>query len=269
FLNGNAFDDTISLDGMYGAGWSYGSVDFSFGSPLYTLGNRQLAAGFTFHYIKGLYFADVTEIRGGATTTLTGFSGDGAVIARTAEGGAGYALDLGVALQVNRDYTIGLTLKNVASSITWDQNPEEHGFIFSFDSAYIDNGARDSVIVTDDYSTPTASFSSGLPATMRLGVANTTGRFVWALDWEQGFKRAPGVSSKPQFSIGGEYSLLSFLPLRAGYGAGGRYGSHLAFGSGLRLPFLYLDVAVLTAGGATSAYDSKGARFAATAGFNF
>ncbi|MFQ5608078.1 MAG: hypothetical protein ACE5GA_09035 [Candidatus Zixiibacteriota bacterium] len=269
FLNGNALNDTVSLDGMYGSGWSYGSADISFGTPLYTMANRQLTAGFTFRYLKGLYFADVTEITGQAATLITGFQGDGVIRTRTAEGGSGYALDLGMALQVNRDYTVGIKFENFLSSTNWNQNPEEHGFIFNFDSVNIDNSSNDSVFVTSDYSRPTASFSEGLPSNVRIGIANTTGKLLWAFDWEQGFKRAPGISAKPQFSLGAEYSLLSFLPVRAGVGAGGRYGSQITFGSGLRLPFMYLDVAMLTAGGGLDANNSKGARFAASAGVNF
>lgn len=269
FFYGNQLNDTISLEGMYGAAWSYASVDFTFGAPVYTMANRQLAAGFTFHYLKGLHIADVTRINGSASTLATGFEGSGELVARTAEGGAGYALDLGAALQLNRDYTVGISLKNFISSINWDQNAEENGFRFAFDSVNVQNSSSDSVVVTDEYTNALSGFKSSLPTTMRLGIANTTGKLLWAFDWEQGFKHAPGVSSKPQFSLGAEYSLINFLPLRAGYSLGGRFGSHFSLGSGLSFPFFYLDAAFLTSGGGTSAYGSKGARFAFSTGLKF
>ncbi len=266
-LYGNSFGDTISLNGMYGSGWSYGSADFSFGTPIYTHGNRQLAVGLTAHYIKGLYFADVTKIDATAATLSTGFTGDGEISARTAEGGSGYAVDLGVALDLSKSYTVGLNFKNFASSINWDKNPQEQGYTFSFDSLNINNSS-DSAVISSDFSRPIASFKSGLPSTIRAGIAKTSGKFIWALDWEQGFKRAPGASSKPQISLGAEYSLVGFLPLRAGYSFGGRHGSQLAVGTGIRIPLLYIDAAVMTTGG-TSASSNKGAQFALSAGLNF
>ncbi len=266
-LYGNSFGDTISLSGMYGAGWSYGSADFSLGTPLYTHGNRQLAVGVTAHYIKGLYFADVTKLEANAATLSTGFAGDGEVIARTAEGGSGFALDLGAALDLNKNYTVGLNFKNFASSINWNQNPQEQGYTFSFDSLNINNSS-DSAVISSDFSRPISNFSSGLPSTIRAGIAKTSGKLIWALDWEQGFKRAPGASSTPQISLGAEYSALSFLPFRAGYSFGGRHGTQLAFGTGIRFPLLYIDAAVMTTGGTSSA-SNKGAQFALSTGLNF
>ncbi len=266
-LYGNSFGDTISLTGMYGSGWSYGSVDFSYGTPLYTHGNRQLSVGATAHYIKGLYFADVTKIDGSAATLSTGFSGNGEVIARTAEGGSGMAVDIGVALDLNQNYTVGLNFKNFVSSINWNQNTEERGYSFSFDSLNINNSG-DSAVVSSDFRRPIDNFSSGLPSTIRAGIAKTSGKLVWALDWEQGFKRLPGASSTPQISLGAEYSALGFLPLRAGYSFGGRHGSQLAFGSGLRIPLFYIDAAVMTTGG-TSSSSNKGAQFALSTGLHF
>ncbi len=266
-LYGNSFGDTISLSGMYGSGWSYGSADFSFGAPVYTHGNRQLSVGVSAHYLKGVYFADVTKLDATAATLSTGFTGDGEIVARTAEGGSGFALDLGVALDLNQNYTVGLNFKNFASSINWNKNPEERGYTFSFDSLNINNSA-DSAVISSDFSRPIDNFSSGLPSTIRAGIAKTSGKFIWALDWEQGFKRAPGASSKPQISLGAEYSVLGFLPLRAGYSFGGRHGTQLAFGSGIRMPVFYIDAAVMTTGG-TSSSSNKGAQFAFSTGLNF
>lgn len=268
-LNGNSLGDTISLDGMYGAAWTYGSVDLSFGAPIYTKGTRQLALGATAHYLKGIYFADVTRVEGFAATLNTGFQGSGAMIINSAEGGSGFALDFGAALQLNEDYTVGLSLKNVLSNINWTTNPEESGFTFAFDTVNISNATNDSVFVTSDFSNTIDGFSSSLPSTMTLGIANTTGKFLWALDWEQGFSRNPGASTKPQISAGAEYAALKFLPLRMGLGFGGRHGSQLAFGGGLNLSALHIDFAFLTSGSTLNSSSNKGARFAVSTGLFF
>ncbi len=268
-LNGNALGDTISLEGMYGAGWTYGSVDFSFGAPIYTKGTRQLAIGATARYLKGIYFADVTRVDGFVATLITGFQGDGALIINSAEGGSGFALDFGAALQLNENYTVGLSLKNLLSNINWSNNPEERGFTFAFDTVTINNASNDSVFVTSDFTNTIDGFSSSLPSTVTLGIANTTGKFLWALDWEQGFSRNPGASTKPQISAGAEYAVVKYLPLRAGLGFGGRHGSQLAFGGGLNLSALHIDFAFLTSGSTLNSSSNKGARFAISTGLFF
>ena len=268
-LNGNALGDTISLEGMYGAGWTYASVGLSFGVPIYTKGTRQLAVGASAHYLKGIYFADVTRVEGFAATLATGFQGDGALIVHTADGGSGFALDFGAALQLNEDYTVGLSLKNLLSSINWSGNPEERGFTFAFDTVTLANAGNDSVLVTSEFTNTLSGFSSNLPSTLTLGIANTTGKFLWAIDWEQGFSRNPGASTKPQLTAGAEYAFAKFLPLRAGLGFGGRHGSQLAFGGGIKLSAFYFDIAFLTSGSTLNSSSNKGARFAASTGLSF
>lgn len=268
-LNGNTLGDTVSLNGMYGSGWSYLSASFSFGAPVYTLGTRQLALGATFHYLRGLYYGEVTRAEGGAVTLTTGFAGDGAVVLQSAEGGSGYAIDLGASLQLNRNYTVGLSINNFVSSIKWTDNVEERSYYFSFDSVNIDNSGDTSVVVSGDTTIALASVTSHSPSTLTLGIAKTTGKLIWAVDWKQGFKRAPGSSTTPQIALGAEYSLLRFLPLRAGFSTGGSQGSFMAFGSGLKLSFFHLDFAVLTNGGGINSSGSKGLRLAASTGLRF
>ena len=79
---------------------------------------------------------------------------------------------------------------------------------------------------------------------------------------------APGSSTKPRLSIGAEYQLLSFLPLRSGYSVGGGRTSAFSFGSGVRFLGFYLDAAVLT-GTSGTIYSAKGANIAISTGFQF
>ncbi len=266
-LNGNTFADTVNVTGSYSEAVGYGVASLSYGFPIYTAGARQLAVGASAKYIHGLGIEEVVEMDGLAATYATGFAGEGHLVARTATGGSGYGLDLGASLKLNDDYLVGARLKNFVSSITWNKQTEEHGYVFNFDTMTVDNMSAD-YVVSDDYTKPIANFSTTLPSTLNIGLANISGSLLWAVDWEQGFRTAPGSSSKPRISAGAEYGLLGFMPLRAGFSTGGNRNSAFSFGSGFHLPVFFIDYAVVT-GSSLSGYSSKGANFAVTTGLHF
>lgn len=266
-LNGNTFADTINITGSYSEGVSYASFDVSYGFPLYTRGDRQLAVGLTAGYVRGLAIEEIVRLEGAATTFATGFSGAGEAVLRTATNGTGYRLDVGAALKLNKNHAAGVRFENLISNISWNDNCEEHGYIFEFDTATVEDFDND-LVTSDDYTKDIAGFSTTLPAVMNAGIGKTSGRFLWAIDWTQGFKRAPGSSTKPRFSTGAEYSLLSFLPMRAGLMTGGDRSTNFSFGGGLRFFGYYLDVAVVT-GGSASVYSTKGANVSLSTGIQF
>lgn len=266
-LNGNTFADTISVDGSYSDAVSYAAAGLSFGLPIYSSGSRQLSVGATAKYLRGLAVEQVVELRGMAATYETGFAGSGELIAQTATGGAGYALDLGAALKLNNNYTLGVKVENLVSRLSWNRETEEHGYIFSFDTMTVDN-MGDDYVVSEDYTREIAPFHTSLPQVLTAGLANTSGKFVWAVDWQQGFKKKAGASTKPRLSAGVEWSLISLLPLRAGYAVGGDQTAQFSFGSGLHLWAFYLDAAAVT-GSSISGYSSKGLNLAVTTGLYF
>jgi hypothetical protein len=266
-LNGNAYADTIEVTGSYSDGLSYATAGLSYGTALYSSGTRQLAVGFTANYVRGFAIEEVTSLRGLAAAYEAGFQGEGEAVIRTATGGTGYGVDLGVALKLNNNYTLGARIENVVSKIKWDSEPQEHGYVFQFDTATVDDFDED-FVTSDDYSIDIASFETTLPAVMNVGFAHTTGKLLWAVDWTQGFRAAAGTSTKPRVAVGAEYRLLGILPLRAGYGTGGDRTTSFSFGSGLNLIGFYLDAAVVT-GSTLSIYSAKGANLALSTGIVF
>lgn len=266
-LNGNTFADTIDVTGSYSTVLSYASFGFSIGKGIYSKGSRELAIGATAKYIKGIGIERVTELEGGIATHATGFAGSGKMIAQTATGGAGYALDLGASLKLNNNYTAGLRIENFISRIKWDRETEERGYIFNFDTMTVDN-MGDDFVTSEDYTADIAPFTTTLPSVMTLGLANTSGSLVWAIDWEQGFRTHDGASTKPRLAAGVEYSGLKILPLRVGYAMGGNQNTAFSFGSGLRLWAYYLDFAAVT-GATFSGYSAKGLNVAVATGLHF
>jgi hypothetical protein len=266
-LNGNSFEDTISVTGSYSDAVAYISASLSYGRAVYTAGTRQLAVGATVKYLHGLGVERVVELEGIATTLETGFEGDGRLIVQTATGGSGIALDVGAVLRLNDDYTVGVGIDNFLSSLSWSKNTEEHGYLFSFDTMTVDNMNED-YIVSDDYSKEISGFSTNLPSVMNVGVANTSGALLWAIDWEQGFRRAAGATTKPRLSAGLEWWPTRFAPLRSGFSIGGNRSTALSFGSGINAGPYYLDFAVVT-GATLSPYSTKGLNLSFSTGLHF
>ncbi|MCX6827327.1 MAG: DUF5723 family protein [candidate division Zixibacteria bacterium] len=244
FLIGNKFGDTFSLGGMYSEAIAYASAGLSYGTSLYKSGTRQLAIGATVKYIRGFGYEKVTELRGGVNTDADGFNGDGLMLIRTAMGGNGYAVDIGLALRASDSYTAGITLKNIISNIAWNHDTKEYCYQFHFDSLTIDDFDDETNDVSDSHTDNIFGFNSQLPTIMRVGLAKTSGILIWAVDWEQGFRLAAGVSSKPRLSAGVEYRLIRFFPLRAGYSIGGGREPAISGGIGLDFSLFYLDAAI-------------------------
>jgi hypothetical protein len=266
-LNGNTFADTISVTGSYSSAISYASAGISYGTSILHLGSSQLAVGATGKYIRGIGIEEVTDLAGGIATYATGFEGAGHVIARTALGGTGYAVDLGAALKLSGSYTAGARIENFVSHITWNHETEERGYLFSFDTMTMAN-ADDDYVVSDNYTKDIPSFTTTLPASLTVGFGKTAGKLLWAVDWEQGFRTAPGTSTRPRLSAGAEWSLIGFLPLRAGYSTGGARNTSVSLGSGLRFIGYYLDFAVVS-GSTFSGYSTKGVNLALSTGIQF
>jgi hypothetical protein len=266
-LNGNTYADTIDVTGSYSSAISYGSAGVSFGFPIFQQGTRQLAVGLTGKYLRGIGIEEVTDLQGGIATYATGFQGAGHIIARTATGGAGYAVDLGAAMTLNKTYACGAKIESFLSRIQWNKHTEERGYLFSFDTMTMANANAD-YIVSDNYTKDIPAFTTSLPARLTVGFGKTSGRLLWAVDWEQGFRTAPGASTKPRLAAGAEWSLLSFLPLRAGYAVGGNRNASLSVGSGLKFFGFYIDAAAVT-GSSFSGYSSRGINVAVATGIQF
>lgn len=266
-LNGNTFADTIDINGSYSEAVGFVSASLSYGKSIYKFGSRQLAIGGSFKYLYGLGVERVIELEGMAATFSTGFSGEGKLVAQTASGGAGFAVDIGATLKIDENYTAGIRIKNFLSSISWNKNTEEHGYNFSFDTMTADNMGAD-YIVSDDYTKSIGSFKTNLPSVMNIGFANTSGKFLWAVDWEQGFRSTTGASTKPRLSIGFEWLKVTAIPIRMGLSTGGKHSTAFSMGSGFHSPIFFLDYAVVT-GKSLSGYSTKGLNFAITAGLHF
>jgi hypothetical protein len=166
--------------------------------------------------------------------------------------GHGSAFDLGVAGGITDYLTVGLSITDIGK-MNWESQIEE---------TYVDTllivddpqEVRDGKAIENSLKgkkRPGAPFSSALPTTVRFGVALEVekvvewipGQMILAADYNKGIADAPGTTLYSRFSLGMEWKLLNFLPLRTGVSFGGTDRSNYALGFGLRAGFFDLDVA--------------------------
>jgi hypothetical protein len=91
---------------------------------------------------------------------------------------------------------------------------------------------------------------------LRLGVAHSPfPRLTVAANYDQAFSSGFGISTTPRVSLGGEYRLVNWFPLRFGLSGGGRAGRSSALGfafgpfSVKRFSMLLLETSAVNRGG--------------------
>jgi hypothetical protein len=248
-LFGNDVGETVSFDDTWGEGLAVGAATLSFGQPVASGAFGRLAVGLNASYLRGLYEVHVENASGQVTTAFDEISGDASASAITSDGGSGYALDLGLALQAPGGWSFGLSMDNLTSRLTWDGSPERHVFSVTAADINASQDDLDTAVVDSDTSYAVASYNTTLPARLRAGAAHDTGRLLLAADVVQGMRDGAGASTTPRASFGLEWRPFGWLAPRAGFSLGGAAGSSISGGLGLKLLVLRLDLAVMSRGG--------------------
>lgn len=243
-LIGNQMEDTISLEGTSGEAYAYAALSLSFSSPVYRNEEREIGIGVNLKYLQGIIYEKIVKASGEIRIKESEIEGESDLILRSARGGRGYALDLGIAAKLNEKWTFSFFLSNPLSQIKWSRKTEEKGYQFQIDSLNLASSDDDSVVLSEDYEKDIEPFVTHLPAMIKAGFAYQGKKTLLSFDWEQGFENGPGVSKTPKLSLGTELKLTRFLPLRAGISIGGKEGINLCGGFGLDLGAVYLDLGI-------------------------
>lgn len=167
--------------------------------------------------------------------------------------GSGIGFDIGLSGQIDSVWSFGFAITDVGS-IKWDKETVHYSSVGSF----LFNNFTDSVQVDSLSNTfePKGSYSNGfttkLPTALRFGVGmqldkligeGFPGKMLVVFGYNQGFNNEPTNSTKPRFSLGFEWKLLSWLPIRSGFSFGGIDKFNWGFGFGADLGILDLDFA--------------------------
>jgi len=263
-LNGNEFGRTYDFSQTDGRGGLVSGVGVSFGFPVRLTPARETTLGITVRLLKGWLYGEVLESEGSFKTTLDGASGEGRIRTRYATGGSGLAADLGAAADLGKRWYASLVWQNVVGSVKWTRETKEWEYRVVADTLTAESASgvdADSLIHTYETTRPIASFRTGIPSKLRLGLARTGRRLVLAFDVAQDLRQDATFHQGPRFSLGVELKPIGLLPLRAGLATGGRAGTTSSFGFGLHFWTLRFDAAVVNYGG-LSAGKGKGLGFA-------
>jgi hypothetical protein len=174
-LFGNTPGETVDLSDTWGEGYAVGRASLSYGQPVMSGSLGRLAVGVRASYLYGLYEMHVDESYGAVTTTMTDISGEAFVAATTAEGGAGYGVDLGMTWQAPGGWTVGAALDNAFSSLAWNGTVERTELRVTADgiNAFADD--LDDAVVDSDTTYAVAGYETSLPMRLRLGGAGVSG----------------------------------------------------------------------------------------------
>ena len=232
-----------------------------------------MTVGVTGKYLSGLGYFEVMRSQAqfyNADETNLAFRLDGEFEARSARGGSGVAMDIGMVMHKNNKLSVSLAILNTFGSIRWNAQTEAMLYSIHADSLTLSsNGVEDSLIVTRDSSYAIGEFSTRLPLVFDVGVAYYPLKpLLLTAAIEKSFSDNLGGSKAFRLAMGMELNILPFLPLRSGISLGGINGTSVAFGMGLNLHFWYLDVAMVNHGGLSSG-SSRGMTLAMTTRFRF
>jgi len=250
-LLGNAHKSRFDFGDTDGAAWAFNSYAFSAAFPIKLDPLERFAAGFNLKLIHGLFCFDVVKA-GGALSTDIKVYGEGETIVQYARGGLGLSLDLGAASMVNDRWHIGLTFNNILNTINWNREAKRNVVLAKTDSldlqTVMDVEDVDSLFYDEDHTDDINSFSTTLPQEMRVGATYSARTYLITMDYIQGFRRGPGVTTTPRLACGIEYKPLFWLPLRTGFAIGGRETFILAIGLGFKMGRVRLDLAATNQG---------------------
>ncbi len=260
-LFGNQLGESVDFDNTHGEGYAVGSAAISYGGVLRTGEQSRLSYGLSAKYLYGIYEMHVEEAYGSLHTNLEEIAGQAYVSTISSEGGQGYGLDLGFALQAPKGWTLGLSMENLYTNINWDQNVEFNEYRVDASGINALNDDIDNAVVNTDTTYALGGYSTTLPRELRFGAANRFGAFDVAFDYVQGFENRGVSSTTPRFHVGTEWWLTGMIQPRFGFSVGGVAGTGASAGLGLKLGFWRIDLAAVSRGG-LNPNQTKGIAFA-------
>ena len=267
-LFGNRLGQTIDLPGSTAEGVWLFDLALSHARTVGQWREFEISAGATVHWLQGVQYDELLSASGSLTTDVDALDGELTVERRTAEGGPGYALDLGIAVRssdpdpspggarpesarpgVHGPYELGLSFRDLIGSIRWNRTPRLHLDRASADSLTLADSEQEDPIETTNQVTAIGPFTQSIPAEMTLAGAMWVSQYRLELDWTQGFRESPLTSTTPRLALGGSVLPWPWVTPRAGLAVGGSDGLVLALGAQLRFWVLDLDLAYQNVGG--------------------
>lgn len=268
-FDGNTPDETFRFDGADGRVDLFGEVHLSHAREV-TIGTTgNWSFGGTVKLLRGFFYSHIEEAEGMIRTEFDGIEGSGSVRARTASGGTGVGLDLGVWRAVGERWTIALTTQDLFSSIRWTRETEETTANYIVvESTLQDMEGEDDLILTEDVTRPIDSFRTSIPTVMTAGAAREMSGWRLMADWTQGFEESSWATTTPRIAVAAEASPRSWVTGRLGASIGGLDRRSLALGLSLQPGPVQIDLA-LSARDGYLPFTGRGIAFGLAVGLYF
>ena len=245
-LFGNEFDRVYNVKDTEGKGQAALSISVSAGHPLHRKGSRVVSVGVTARYLRGLGFFELQDARGSLVTLDSGWDLEGFSLARRAEGGRGFSFDLGMAAQLSREWTAGVSVLHVGR-LSWDKDARENRGQMLATGIQVEDIADveefDDLFNAEDQERKIESFRTSLPTTVRIGISKQAAGGLFAMDWQKGLNNATGSTTQSRLSVGIEHKVTGWFPVRAGVSFGGDRPTSYSAGFGIGVKLIALDVA--------------------------
>lgn len=179
---------------------------------------RELAGGITLRYYRGFQHAHSKEL-GAHIEESDSIISHGSYDLVTAKGGNGFGADIGFLAEINEQWSVGLSAQNIISTVSWTQGAERRVGEYHVRSSGVIQLEDD--WESSDSTVSTKSFSSTLPAILRLGAGyrlNST--MLFAGDVEAFLNSVSGKTT-PRAAVGMEYRPQFLIAWRTGFSIGG------------------------------------------------
>jgi len=214
-LYGNEVGRTYCMDGASGEAMAVADLSLAYSMPL-SLRGREFFAGARVHYLKGLAYGGVVSAGGSLYTGEESLTGEGEMVVRTAEGGSGYSLDLGLAHRTYSHIIISAYILNAVSGIRWSDGCKEE--INSVIAQNVSFGDSDLDSLIDDYheTRELAGFSTSIAPVLGLGLEKNTRWTYLSILYTQGLRQGAFTSGEPRLSVTGAWDSVWIMDLRVG-----------------------------------------------------
>jgi hypothetical protein len=222
-LFGNETGKTYRLDDATGDAVALAEMGAFYSWQVASLGENT-ALGGGIRVIKGLAYGGITQARGSLHSGETSISGDGRIELRTARGGMGYGMDLGLRHRTHNHIDIYVYVRNVFSTVRWNRGCREEVNTFLFDNVILGGDDPDSLIESANESRDIAAFTTRMVPQLHLAVARPVSGMDLALIYKQGLGNGALVTSEPEFTLRARRRVRSWLEVEGALGWDGRTG---------------------------------------------
>jgi hypothetical protein len=188
--------------------------------------------GLGFHYLRGLFYGELTDCGASFITTPEAFASDGRVAYRTASGGSGWSVDGGVAY-VRDNWRLSLACLDVSPGITWTDGVSEGVYAYRLDSSNAYEVSRGGRFKQSFDRGAGATFTTAVPFTVNAGAGWRVFEWLNCGMLVQGKFLSRAVTGNWSVTGYGEVWPLDWLPVGVEAGVRDGVGTVLGLDAGL------------------------------------